>query len=147
MDDATLNSSDAAAAAMMNRRLLEQLMIMMAIHSLHLHQEGGANDDAQSQELQQMMMEYIMAMNGRDQSAVSISKEILLAAVTQRLLDAQLRLLLDGGEKGRGSASDQQQLMDRVAAKKKKRVAAAAKKKRNKWNKVAAKHKGTKFMR
>jgi hypothetical protein len=120
MNDATFTSSDSAA---MNRLILVLLLMMivtmivmmMVIHSL-LRKEGSIHG--------------------------AVCKELLV--VSQRLLDAQLRLL-DGGEKGQvmvkvsSSEASNQQLMDNAAAVMKKKAAAAAKKKRNKRNKAAAK--------
>eukprot|EP00984_Skeletonema_dohrnii_P034745 scaffold33665_cov197-Skeletonema_dohrnii-CCMP3373.AAC.1 len=84
-----------------------------------------------------------MSINERgDQSAVSNQ---LLLAVTQRLLDAQLRLLNGGENEGRAVVA----VSSSATASKKKEIMAAAakmKKKRNKRNKAAAKHKGTKRM-
>eukprot|EP00984_Skeletonema_dohrnii_P038885 scaffold42658_cov122-Skeletonema_dohrnii-CCMP3373.AAC.1 len=142
----TLTSSDADAAKL--RRLLEQLLMMMAIHSL-LRKEG-TDDDGDA--LKKMAMESMAGPIRREQSAVSVAQ---LLVVTGRMLDEQLLRLLDGGgEKGRevlssDAASVDQQSMDAAAdaaAAKKKRAATAAKKKRNKRNKAAAKHKKTRLM-
>jgi len=130
----TLASSDDAAELLM--------MVRVVIHSL-LRKEGD-EDDAQLEHMKEMVRECgSMALSRRDQSAVS--KELL--AVTQRMLDAQLRSL-DGGEQRRvvvsSSASDHQLMESAAAAKKKEKAASVKKKKRNKRNK-AAKHKGTKL--
>ena len=143
----TLTSSDAAATVAVDRRILEQLLMMMIVHSL-LRKEG-TDDDDDDDALKKMAREC-MAVNRRgEQSAVSIAQ---LLGVTERMLDAQLLRLLDGGEEGRevmslSDAASDQQLMDEAAATKKKRAAAkAAKKKRNKRNKAAAKHKKTRLI-
>jgi|SaaInl74LU_5_DNA_1037368.scaffolds.fasta_scaffold16665_2 predicted protein tyrosine phosphatase len=135
--DALTSSGDAAAA--MDRRILEQLLMVMMVHSLL--QKEGTNDDGDA--LKKMAREY-MAANKREQSTVSMAQ---LLVVAERMLDAQLLRLLDGGLKGRevlsSDATSDQQLMDAdaAAAKKKRAAAKAAKKKRNKRNKAAAKHK------
>eukprot|EP00984_Skeletonema_dohrnii_P022820 scaffold11920_cov70-Skeletonema_dohrnii-CCMP3373.AAC.3 len=135
----TLTSSDATAAAM-DRRILEQLLMMMMVHSL-LQKEGDDNDgDA----LKKMAREC-MAANEREQSAVSMAR---LLVVAERMLDAQLLRLLDEGREVLSSdAASDQQLMDAdaAAAKKKRAAAKAAKKKLNKRNKAAAKPKKTRL--
>ena len=136
----TLTSSHATAAAM-DRRILEQLLIMMMVQSLQKEDDNNNDGDA----LKKMAMEC-MAANKREQSAVSMSQ---LLAVAERMLDAQLLRLLDGGLKGRevlpsDAASDQQLTDADAAAAEKKRVAAkGAKKKRNK---AAAKPKKTRLV-
>jgi hypothetical protein len=147
MAAATLMPSNAAAKD--DRRLLELLLLLlsMVIHSL-LRKEG-ADDDAAG-ELEDMMAECSMAITrrGDDQSAVPKERYLM---VTQKLLETQLRSL-DGGEnEGRvevsSSISDHQLMVNAAAAKKETAAAAAKKKKtRNKRNKAAAKHKGTKRM-
>jgi len=139
----TLTSSGDAAAAM-DRRILEQLLMVMMVHSLL--QKEGTDDDGDA--LKKMAREC-MAANKMEQSGVAMAQ---LLVVAERMLDAQLLRLLDGGLKGRevlsSDATSDQQLMDADAAvaKKKRAAAKAAKKKRHKRNKAAAKPKKTRLV-
>ena len=143
MANSTLTSSD-DAAAMDHRNLELRLMVVMMTHSLLRNEGAAADDNVQFQRMKEKVRALSMAINRRDQTI--ISRELL--AVSQWLLDEQLRSL-DGREQGRvgvSSSSSDHQLMDGAAASKKK-AAAAKKKKRNRRNKAAAKHnKGTKLM-
>jgi hypothetical protein len=122
MDDATLTLT---SATMEDHRIMEQLLMIMVIHSLLRKEEGAANNN-DARELRDMVREFSssMAINNRRDQSSAVSKELLLVA-SQRLLDAQLRLF-DDGEQGRlevsPSASDHQ-LMDSAAAAKKKAAA------------------------
>jgi hypothetical protein len=146
MANATLTSS--ADAAAMDHRNLELLLmvVMMMTHSLLRNKGAAADDYVQLQQMKEMVRALSMAINRRDQSAVSED----LLVITRRLLGEQLRSLGGGENEGRAavsSAASDHQLMDSAAASKKKAtIATTKKKKRNKRNKAAAKHKKSSLM-
>lgn len=137
VDSDTLAFSKDAAAAAKDRRLLDQLLMIMVVHSL-LRNEGTDGDVEEA--LKKMARDLTVVDRRGDLS--SFSKELFV--ITQRMLDAQLFRSLDGGEKEQEMLSSvgASAVIKNSAAAKKKRAAAAKKK----WNKAAAKHKKTKLM-